>query len=48
MITKRFYGTFGQLTNIAKRETKKGNIARCGIEEESPRLFYCDVTYKDK
>ena len=23
MTTKRFYGTFGQLTNIAKRETKK-------------------------
>ena len=48
MITKRFYGTFGQLTNIAKHETKKGNIARCGVEEESPHLFYCDVIYKDK
>ena len=48
MITKRFYGTFGQLTKIAKRETKKGNSARCGVEEESPHLFYCDVIYKDK
>lgn len=48
MITKRFYGTFGQLSQIALRETKKGNIARCGVEQDEVGLFYCDVTYKNQ